>query len=121
MEIHMSDQILERLKAVEVQQSHTAKTLDTLASTMAEMSREVANLAAALRNPSTDHCVMREAIVELKSAQRALDTRLDTLERKAERAEGGGRVLLALIGGGNLLVLAAIIYAVWRIGQQLAQ
>ena len=112
MEIHMSEEILQRLTAVETQQHHTAKTLDTLASTMAEMSKEVANLAAALRNPSADHCVMREAIVELKGTQSALDTRLDALERRAERAQGGWSVVHYLLSGGLLAILGLLSYLV---------
>jgi len=106
----MSVEILERLAAVETQQTNTNKTLDTLASAMTTMTKEVSELAAALKHPDPAHCTQRDEITALKTEVAALKTKADT-------ATGGGRVLLWLLGGGNLATLSAIIYFLWQFAQ----
>jgi chromosome segregation ATPase len=96
LEISMTE-TNERLARVETQVGALIEAQTELRDDMKALVSQMASLTTALTHPD-----------------QFTDKRLRMLEQRADRAEGGGRVLLWLQGGGNLLGLISLLGAlVW--------
>ena len=102
-----------------------------VAKTVADFVKEMAEFLATLRHPRKDHCVMVDDMEDLekrhekdsedhKKREDELNKEIITLKTRADKFDGGIRVVIALIGGGSLLTIIAILSALAYIGHLLA-
>jgi hypothetical protein len=105
----MTEQLLARLSGLEANVNNLITAQTELRGDLKALVASLAELAAELRHPSKDHCVMADAIADAKQHASATDARVSDLEHRAARAEGAGRVLLWLLGAGNLAGIGALI------------
>lgn len=128
----------ERMATAEANIGHLAETAKLTNDTVAKMldsvgslGKELAALSETLRHPSKDHCIMVDDIAEIKQlvttgmkaeadSRVLIESRVDKLESKADRYEGGAKVLIAIIGGGNLLTIITIIGALAWLANKIA-
>jgi predicted nucleic acid-binding Zn-ribbon protein len=105
----MTTEINDRLARVETHVEALVTSQTELRTDLKSLVASLAELAAELRHPDPSHCTKAEAIADLKTRATAAESRTTALEHRADRAEGGARVLLWLLGGGNLLGIGALI------------
>jgi len=95
-------EVAERLGRLEAQHENSQRATDALVAgqqelreALRELSRQVAELTAALRFPDPAHCCQRREIAELWSAQRDTAARATALEHAYYKLLGAIAVLLA--------------------------
>ena len=109
----------------------TNGSVKELATTVGGLARELAEFAATLRHPSKDHCVMVDEVEEVKRRHEkevdALTVEMAdmkkenaSLKERADKFEGGIKVIIALIGGGSLLTIISIIGGIVWLANQFA-
>ncbi len=101
--------ISDRLARVETHVEALITSQSELRTDIKALVGQLSDLTAAITHPDPSHCTKAEAIADLKSRATAAESRTTALEHRADRAEGGARVLLWLLGAGNLAGLGALI------------
>ena len=98
-----SAEVAERLGRLEAQQESTLRAIDAIMvvqqdmhGAMQELSRQIAELAAALRHPDPALCCRQRELRELHDAQQAHASRTTVLEQANARMLGAIAVLLGL-------------------------
>jgi chaperonin cofactor prefoldin len=108
----------ERLARLEAHVEALVDAQSELRTDLKALVAQMSALTAAITHPDPSHCTKAEAIAELKERATAAEARVTDLEHRADRAEGGGRVLLWLLGAGNLAGIGALIAWLIRLAGQ---